>query len=107
MKAVLSNFQLFEPSLSPNYIKIYSKGQRIFSSVINKCMTKNTCEYFDTDMAASLLGVSVSTMKRWCKSVGGPVFYKFGRSIKYTTADLREWAKSNQHRVNRSLGFYP
>ena len=69
-------------------------------------MTNNKCIYFDTNVAAHLLGVSVSTMKRWRKSGEGPNFFRFGYSIKYAASDLREWAKSNQHRVNKPLGMY-
>lgn len=66
-------------------------------------MTENKIEYFDTDIAAHILGVSVSTMKRWRKINDGPNYYKFGRSIKYTVSDLNQWAKSNQNRVNREF----
>lgn len=63
-------------------------------------------EYIDTNIAAHLLGVSVSTMKRWRQSGEGPNFYRFGRSVKYRASDLRSWAKDNQCRINRPIAAF-
>ena len=41
--------------------------------------------------AAKLLGVSVSTLRRWRYSGTGPKFYGFGSSIRYWTDDLSSY----------------
>ena len=61
-------------------------------------------EYISTEIAAHLLGLSITTMKRMRKNGDGPVFHKLGRSVKYTAEDLREWTGNNRHRTNRDFG---
>lgn len=65
----------------------------------------NTQKFINTEVASYFLGLSVSTLKRMRRDGDGPVFHKLGRSVKYTTIDLAEWAKANQHRVNRDTEF--
>lgn len=64
-------------------------------------------EYIDTDLAAYLLGISVTTLKRWRKSGVGPPFVKMEkRLVRYSISELRDWAKNNQRRINKPYGLY-
>ena len=42
--------------------------------------------------AAALLGLSVRALARYRARGRGPVYYKFGASVRYTLEDLRQWA---------------
>ena len=48
--------------------------------------------------AASLLRLSVRTLSGYRIKGEGPAYYKFGRSIRYTLEDLRQWAESRRQR---------
>ena len=48
--------------------------------------------------AASLLRLSVRTLSGYRSKGDGPAYYKFGRSIRYTLEDLRQWAESRRQR---------
>ena len=47
--------------------------------------------------AGALLGLSVRTLSGYRSMGGGPAYYKFGRSIRYTLEDLRQWAESRRY----------
>ena len=50
-------------------------------------------KYFYTKDAAKFLGLSKQTLEKLRVVVGGgPRYRKFGRSVRYTEADLTEWA---------------
>ena len=42
--------------------------------------------------AATFLGLSVRALARYRSRGRGPVYYKFGASVRYTLEDLRQWA---------------
>ncbi|MCY4003420.1 MAG: helix-turn-helix domain-containing protein [Rhodospirillales bacterium] len=42
--------------------------------------------------AAAFLGLSVRTLARYRSGGKGPVYYKFGRTVRYMSDDLRQWA---------------
>lgn len=41
--------------------------------------------------AAEMLCQSVRTLQKWRVSGAGPQFFKFGRSVRYSRADLSAW----------------
>lgn len=41
--------------------------------------------------AADMLCQSVRTLQKWRVSGAGPQFFKFGRSVRYSRADLSAW----------------
>jgi excisionase family DNA binding protein len=43
---------------------------------------------------ASLLGVSVATVRRWRLLKTGPRFIKIGRLVRYKPEDLEDWLQS-------------
>jgi predicted DNA-binding transcriptional regulator AlpA len=48
--------------------------------------------FLKTPEAASALGLSRRTLEAWRLSGGGPVFRKFGRSVRYNVTDLEQFA---------------
>ncbi|MGA3190735.1 MAG: helix-turn-helix domain-containing protein [Bryobacteraceae bacterium] len=42
--------------------------------------------------AAKLLGIGMSTLAKFRIEGAGPIFRKFGRSVRYARADLQRWA---------------
>ncbi len=50
--------------------------------------------YFDTKEAAAKLRMSASTLQKWRHYGCGPNFHKFGKSVRYSEADLRAWGTS-------------
>lgn len=54
----------------------------------------NTQEVIDSHQklttieAANYLGVATATLEQWRHRGQGPVFYKFGRSVRYRLSDL-------------------
>jgi len=61
--------------------------------------------YINTNDVATLLGVSVSTIKRLRKTTSGPPWTRVGSQIRYHVHDVRDWAKANQNRYKRDLGY--
>jgi predicted site-specific integrase-resolvase len=45
----------------------------------------------DPRKVARLLGVEVETLGAWRRKGYGPRWYRIGRKIKYSEADLRSW----------------
>lgn len=45
--------------------------------------------------AASLLGLSVKTLRAWRCHGRGPRFVKFGRAVRYLRSDLDEFIRKN------------
>ncbi len=72
---------------------------------INNYMTTDDFkkEYLTTEIASHVLAISQSTLKRMRQKGDGPVFYKFGRSIRYRYVDLKDWASKNRHRTHREF----
>jgi excisionase family DNA binding protein len=52
-----------------------------------------------TNEAAVYLGLGESTLAKLRLSGGGPVYRKFGRSVRYASEDLQRWADD---RIQRS-----
>ena len=50
--------------------------------------------FLTTLEAATYLRVSIRTLEKCRYLGGGPRFRKFGRIVRYTAADLDEWAKA-------------
>jgi hypothetical protein len=55
--------------------------------------------YLDTEKAAERLSMSTSYLaKLRCLSTNGPLFKKFGRSVRYRPEDLDAWAAARTHK---------
>jgi hypothetical protein len=50
--------------------------------------------FLTTLEAATYLRISIRTLEKCRYLGGGPRFRKFGRIVRYTTADLDEWTKA-------------
>ena len=50
----------------------------------------------DTYKAAEILGISANTLKKYRVIGGGPIFLRFGRSIRYDPDDLLEYRRKNR-----------
>lgn len=54
--------------------------------------------FYTTAEAADMIGVSVSTMRRWRATGDGPAWVTFGpRTIRYQAGDLLRWMKAVHH----------
>ena len=51
----------------------------------------------DTKTAAEILGISANTLKKYRMIGGGPVFFKFGRSVRYDLDDLDVYRRKNRY----------
>lgn len=51
----------------------------------------------DTNKAAEILGISPNTLKKYRMIGGGPVFHKFGRSVRYDLDDLSDYRRLNRY----------
>lgn len=47
---------------------------------------------------AALLGLSRRTLERWQKAGSGPLYYKFGNSVRYPWREMQAWVASCQRR---------
>jgi predicted DNA-binding transcriptional regulator AlpA len=47
--------------------------------------------YLDERAVASLVGISVSAVRRWRLRGGGPPHRKIGRLVRYSRADVNRW----------------
>ena len=56
--------------------------------------------FFTTREAAEFLAFAPRTLIRYRTTGAGPVFHRFGGQIRYSRADLEEWAADR--RVGRS-----
>jgi predicted DNA-binding transcriptional regulator AlpA len=52
--------------------------------------------------AAAYVGLGISTLEKFRVFGGGPVYYKVGKSVVYSTVDLENWMASNR-RVSTSV----
>ncbi len=58
-------------------------------------MTTNVSEPLITEgEAASLLRVSLTSLRRWRREGRGPVYRKLGRSVRYRPGDLSDFVAS-------------
>lgn len=71
-------------------------GSRIFESPEQGFMTEKE--------AATFLGLSVRTLQGLRYRGGGPIFYKFGRSVRYLRSDLTSWATANRRHSTSDPG---
>jgi hypothetical protein len=55
-------------------------------------------EFCDVNGAAAILNVSPSFLNKARLTGGGPVYAKFGRTVRYPIDGLLEWAASRQRR---------
>jgi len=51
----------------------------------------------DTNTAAETLGISPNTLKKYRMIGGGPVFHKFGRSVRYDLDDLSSYRQLHRY----------
>ncbi|WP_428102889.1 helix-turn-helix domain-containing protein [Candidatus Rariloculus sp.] len=54
--------------------------------------------------AGDWLGLSPRTLERYRGTGEGPVFYRFGRHVRYRKADLNAWAKTRRRMSTRDRG---
>ena len=59
-------------------------------------MNDNAPHYMSTREAAAFLGLSPRTLDRYRVSGEGPVFHKFGSSVRYGRTDLESWAQARR-----------
>ncbi len=59
-------------------------------------MNDNAPQYMSTREAAAFLGLSPRTLDRYRVSGEGPVFHKFGSSVRYARSDLQSWAEARR-----------
>ncbi len=45
--------------------------------------------------AAQLLGISAATLRNWRHQGKGPVFHRFGRTVRYMPADIEVYVAEN------------
>ena len=66
----------------------------------------------DEKVAAKMLGMSRSWLARGRmdgaskNGLAHPPYYKFGTAVRYSVADLEEWAMANRFHVKTSKGVY-
>ena len=60
--------------------------------------------FLSTRQAADRFGVSPRTLERYRGTGEGPVFYRFGRHVRYLQADLDAWAKTRRRISTRDEG---
>jgi hypothetical protein len=58
--------------------------------------------FVDTEAAARYLALSPHSLECYRSLGGGPPFYKFGKFVRYSVAELEAWAASRRH--GRTLG---
>jgi predicted site-specific integrase-resolvase len=57
-------------------------------------MTDTPTPLMDEIEAANILHVSISSLRRWRRLGNGPMFRKFGRTVRYRPADLSDFVAS-------------
>ena len=57
--------------------------------------------FLSTRQAADCFGVSARTLERYRGTGEGPVFYRFGRHVRYRQADLDAWARTRRRTWTR------
>lgn len=62
-------------------------------------------EYCDTDGAAALLGISVSSLTKRRMKGDGPPFLKFSKLVRYHVPTLHAWAAARQHRSTSEYDY--
>lgn len=50
----------------------------------------------DEQRAASILGLSVATLRAWRQATTGPLFMKFGRAVRYRLRDLETFMRASE-----------
>jgi excisionase family DNA binding protein len=58
--------------------------------------------YLDTEDLAAMLGVSVATIRKWVFEDKLP-YRKFGRLVRFSQPEIREWAKNQTANPVREL----
>jgi predicted DNA-binding transcriptional regulator AlpA len=53
-------------------------------------------EFLNEHQASHLLCQSVRTLQKWRVVGGGPVYHKFGRSVRYSRAELTAWIEARR-----------
>ena len=51
----------------------------------------------DTKKTAEILGISENTLKKYRIVGGGPIFHKFGRSVRYDLDDIADYRRGNRY----------
>ena len=51
----------------------------------------------DTKKTADILGISENTLKKYRIVGGGPIFHKFGRSVRYDLDDIADYRRGNRY----------
>jgi predicted site-specific integrase-resolvase len=57
-------------------------------------MTDTPTPLMNETEAANILHVSLSSLRRWRRLGNGPMFRKFGRTVRYRPADLSDFVAS-------------
>lgn len=55
-------------------------------------------EFLTRQKAAEYLNIKKSTLEAWAHKGGGPIFVKFGRSVRYRLSDLESYIESHTQR---------
>jgi hypothetical protein len=63
--------------------------------------------FLTTLEAATYLRMSIRTLEKCRYLGGGPRFRKFGRIVRYTAADLDEWAKARSFEMTSDYEYAP
>ena len=53
--------------------------------------------FVDTEAAARYLALSPHSLECYRSLGGGPPFYKFGKFVRYSIADLEAWSAARRH----------
>lgn len=53
--------------------------------------------FVDTEAAAHYLALSPHSLECYRSLGGGPPFYKFGKFVRYSVADLEAWTLQRRH----------
>ena len=70
-------------------------------------MNASNAPVLDATQAASLVGLSVSTLAKLRLSGNGPTYCKLGRRIVYRPEDLAAWLEQNRRRSTSDSGECP
>lgn len=67
-------------------------------------MTKNEHpQWFSTEGVAGRYDVPVATVRKWRHEGTGPVGVKFGRHVRYSTAELERWERDQMSRQVQAI----
>lgn len=54
--------------------------------------------YHNEKAVACMLGLSIYTLQKYRRQGKGPKYYKFGRSVRYSTRHILDYMQTNEYR---------